>query len=160
MKTKTKAKKQEELVIVEAPQPFRFLPMAEGTNNLSYWRELAVRFFKVSPVSVFLTPRDDGHGPIKDAWGKEVIRSFDVSFLPVSGAIEGIAINITGMEHPRWTFDPHYDYISHVKTLSVTKEKNVTKWLVFKPLDGQFLDMKLRGQVRFGPTYEKKFVTA
>jgi hypothetical protein len=149
-KQATEEQKQEE-------KKFTYRPLGEATNNLPYWRLLA-RANSFSPIDVYLLPRKDSYGTVKDVWNKEVIASYDVSFEPVKGGLACLAFNVTGIERPRRTFDIFFDNISHIKTCSITKDKATVKYLILKPLDSFYRSMKDRTQGRINGIYEKNFM--
>lgn len=133
---------------------FTFVSQKEATNNFVYFEKLA-KFEGFVPIECYLTERSDQYGNIKDIWEKQVIRSFDFSLEPKQGAIKCICFDVTGIERPRRIYDKHFDNLCHIKTVELAKEKSKVKYLVLKPLDGSFLQMKERTQQRFNTVYEK-----
>lgn len=136
---------------------FVYLPLGNATNNLDYWRLLA-RANSFNPLDVYLVPRKDSYGIVKDVWNKEIIASYDLSLVPVKDGINCIAFDVTGIDRPRRTFDLYFDNISHIKTCTVTKDKASIKYLILKPLDNFYLSMKNRTQSRINGIYEKNFL--
>ena len=136
---------------------FVYLPLGNATNNLEYWRLLA-RVNSFNPLDVYLVPRKDSYGIIKDVWNKEIVASYDLSLEPIKDGIACIGFNVTGIDRPRRVYDPAFDNISHVKTCVLTKDKVAVKYLILKPLDKFYLDMKGRTQGRINGIYEKNFL--
>ena len=143
---------------MQEEKKFTYRPLGEATNNLEYWRLLA-RANSFNPIDVYLIPRKDSYGIIKDVWGKEIVCSYDLSLTPALGALNCIGFNVTGIERPRRTFDPAFDNISHIKTCTVTKDKASIKYLILKPLDNFYRSMKDRTQGRINSIYEKNFLS-
>lgn len=135
---------------------FSYLSLREATNNFTYMMNLA-RKENFSPKECYLVPRSDHYGPIKDVWNKEVICSYDLSFEPIKDGIKCIAFDVTGQDRPRRVYDPHFDNISHIKICELSKDKSKTKYLILKPLQEKYLEMKTRTQERFKSLYEKKY---
>ena len=147
----TKEKKMEE-------KAFTYKPLGEATNNLNYWRLLA-RANSFNPIDCYLVQRTDAYGVVKDVWNKEVIASYDLSMEPIKDGIACIGFNVTGIDRPRRVYDQAFDNISHIKTISITKEKNTVKYLILKPLDNFYRSMKDRTQGRINSIYEKNFLS-
>lgn len=146
----------------QAVKEFHFIPLAMATNNLNYWRDLALHAGFI-PVDCYLIPRADHYGTLRETWNKEVSQSFDMAFEKPQGKeffIEGIAFNVTGEDRPRRRYDSYYDNIGHILTGTITRDKTPVKWLVVKPLAGNYLNMKSRTQNRVNSIYEKAHALA
>lgn len=130
---------------------FSFLPLKEATNNLNYWRMLALKH-GFAPLDCYLSPRSDTYGKVKDVWGKEIVKTYDFSLVKPKGeSISCICFEVSGIERPRRTYDPAFDNISHIKTL---QEKD-HKYLILKPLADTYSAMKERTCTRINSVYEK-----
>ena len=159
MEGKEKMKKVKKVKAEEKVESrkFIYLPLGEATNNLNYWRLLA-RANSFNPLDVYLVPRKDSYGVVKDIWNKEIIASYDLSLEPIKDGIACIGFNVTGQDRPRRVYDLYFDNISHIKTCMVTRDKASIKYLILKPLDGFYRSMKDRTQGRINSIYEKNFM--
>ena len=139
---------------IEQKVEFSFLPLKDATNNLLYWAQLA-KENNLEPVDCFLVKRSDHYGSIKDIWSKEIIASYDLSFQEKDGAVKAICFVVDGIDRPRRLYDPLFDNISHVKIGMVDKKK----YLILKPLEGEYMAMKNRTQSRIKSIYEKNHLS-
>jgi hypothetical protein len=146
---------------------FAFLPLEEATNNLPYLRQLLTHYHKsknliaTDPVTCYLMPVNYG-GDVKTVWNKETIQGYKVYFTPKEGAEEAIAVNQTAMQKPDLTMvrlltDWPLDILAHVLTYTQRDKAGMTKWIIFKPMTGPYLEMKKHTQAKETARYNKEF---
>ena len=136
----------EEAAKVEA-QGFTYLTQSESLNDLDYHFTLLTKE-GYKPIWATLQPRHDRYGKVQDTWDKQVVRSWDFIPMDLGNGLKVIALDVTafGSDRYRRTIDQYVDNSLHVKTVTIVTEKVACKWMIAKPLEGNYLAMKRRTQ--------------